>query len=156
MIIVRRKSNGIISRLICWFTGEEWSHVGYLSEGKVYHADFLGSRIVSKANFIKGCRWEMRMYRTTHVQNADMTARALKYLKKFYDIPLIFYFIAYYSLLKLGIKTKRQEINPRWRVCSEYTHKVVYDADESLTPGEFIAKIDRDYTLISKTQGGKL
>lgn len=156
MIIVRRKSNQLISRAICWFTGEEWSHVGYLSEGKVYHADFLGSRVESKVDFLKNCRWEIRMYRTHVSQNAEMTARALKYSKKFYDIPLIAYFILYYSLLKIGIKTKRQTVNPKWRVCSEYTHKIVYDRDESLTPGEFIAKVDKDYKLMSAIQGGKL
>lgn len=144
MILIVRKSNGIISRCIRWLTGEEWSHIGYLSGGQVYHSDFYGVSKIPTKEFVKNATFKTYTIKTTVKQNEEMLDRAQLKLREGtnYDFPALFAFLFVFLLKKIGIRVKMPEINPRWMVCSEFMAYVIWDDPITLTPGQVLEKLE--------------
>jgi hypothetical protein len=141
MIIITRKSQKIVSKLIRWCTEEEWSHIGILIGGNVYHSDFFGVSCIPVNEFTKHNDYKAFNVRSTTQQNAVILERCKEKMGRSYDFPAIIMFFVYFLLKKMGIRFHMPMINPRWLICSEFIAYVIWGKAETITPGEVLRRL---------------
>lgn len=143
MIVHFRKRPDLFSRLICWATGEEYSHCGVQlgSVELIHESTFLGGcSVVSKEEFLKHpCEsFSIEIFNAQY-ENIN---RALALKGNRYDVPNILFLALMMLLKRVGIKIDYRSlvINPSLFICSEYVNYVVFGDKTVITPGELLQK----------------